>query len=174
MHSIFSYPYFCRLRQCVSDYRSGHQRAIRPLLNALKYSMSFPVAYLSFVLLHPVTDPALRILWLLFVSVSTMYSIIWDVVVDWDLGHVNSKHRMLLRSQLVFKHPHTYYIAIIINTLCRLVWLLRIACTASYSKEHWLLCMIEASSAVFIFQLVETGRRFLWLVFRMEAFHVQQ
>lgn len=173
---LVCYPYFCRLRQCISDYRSNPTFAWRPLLNALKYSTSFPVIYLSFLLLHPEANPLWRTIWMIAVTVNTVYSIFWDFLVDWDLGYApsNSKQVPFLRPTLIFKDPSIYYGALLLNVICRASWTLRVLTAAFYAKDHAVMIFLEGAHAIFLFQLVEISRRFLWFVFRLESYQLQQ
>jgi len=103
-------PFLIRLRQCASEYLLSKDPAAkrRHLLNAIKYSSSFPVIIAStvvtniqrMVLTHVVQDPDLLVqlggraqtamrLWVMFSVIHAVYSLYWDFVYDWDLGYVS-------------------------------------------------------------------------------------
>lgn len=173
-----SYPYFCRLRQCIGDYRSCHNwsASMRPLFNAIKYSTSFPAIYLSVLIVHPASNSVWRTWWIVAVSINTIYSILWDVLIDWDLGYISTagKYPILLRPNLLLKDSSIYYGSILLNALCRASWTIRVITSAFYSRDHAMVALLESSHAIFLFQLIEISRRFLWLVLRIESYQVQQ
>ena len=155
---------------------------MRPLLNAIKYCTSFPVIYVSHLLLHPTAPSPLHRLWLVLITLNTGYSLVWDVLVDWDLGQrktLGAKARHPgLRPVLLFSRLHAqlglYYWVIALDAACRASWAIRIAASSYVAQHPALSAFFAADRVVFLLQLVEICRRFVWLVFRIESHHVQQ
>lgn len=56
----------------------------------------------------------------MFASISTIYSYIWDVKIDWALFEKDSPHKFL-RKNLCYP-INSYYVIIIVNFLFRIVW----------------------------------------------------
>lgn len=90
---IICIPYLIRLRQCLTDFLRSEMRDYGHLLNAAKYSTSFPVIILS-VVKHKYDESedatyvgALLIydLWILSMLANSLFSFYWDVQRDWDL-----------------------------------------------------------------------------------------
>lgn len=155
-----------------------HKHAARPILNALKYSVNFPLIYVSYLLMHPTSPQShIRSVWLLFVTINTIFSTMWDLLVDWDLlmwPRLGQKG-LLLRPQLVvFPHrPSVYYGAIAFDIVGRASWMLRLMALSYYRSWPGLLGLLDSDLGVFLLQLVEVLRRFVWLIFRLEAHHLQ-
>jgi len=84
---------------------------------------------------------------------------LWDIIVDFNLFHYNSKN-FLLRDNLTFP-KYWYYIAIVVNSLCRGSWLLMLM----YSD-------LGKNNGEFIslsINILDIIRRILWLLFRFES-----
>ncbi|KAF8270296.1 EXS family-domain-containing protein [Lactarius quietus] len=115
--TLMSLPYLVRFRQCMVEYTSPLNDSRRPLWNALKYSSSFPVIFLSAAQRLVVSDliakkgdevkqeawhgeHALFRLWLLAALVNSLYSFWWDVTNDWgfDLLQFRPKTKRRTRS----------------------------------------------------------------------------
>ena len=68
------------------------------LYNALKYSVAFPLAVLSFYVAHldnagqgrTTTREGLNALWWFFAAVDVVYKSYWDIVHDWGLGSIDN------------------------------------------------------------------------------------
>lgn len=115
-----------------------------------------------------------------FSVVNFFFSLYWDIVVDWDLGHWTahktnlpatssqmalSSHPeqcryFLLRPSLSF-HPLCYYLAILINSFCRSLWIFRFI-----NPEFPFALSIQ--SWEFTMKAIEISRRFIWVIFRIE------
>ena len=95
-------------------------------------------------------------------AINSLYSFYWDVVYDWDLGWVSSRHP-LLRDQLVFRSPLPYYATIVLDLTLRLSWSLRLS-----SHLH-----IDAAWGTFFLESLEILRRMVWIFFRLEHQHLK-
>lgn len=173
---LVCYPSLCRLRQCIADYRSYH--SMRSLLNAFKYGTSFPVVYVAFLLLNPQTHTRWRAIWLVLVSVNTTASIIWDIFVDWDLGYFRTIPGKTTRTWglrpnlLIWTNTLFYRAAIAFDIFARCSWMVRVISSA-YLTKHPITVFLDSGNALFVFQLIEIVRRFVWLALRIESHQVQ-
>ncbi|KAH9265375.1 hypothetical protein BASA84_001644 [Batrachochytrium salamandrivorans] len=100
---LIALPFLFRLRQCISEYMltKDLQHKRRHMANAIKYLTSMPVIFSAFqinrlrVLSHSDLgmDPETYSfqfnsavgLWVLFSTINSLYSLYWDVVMDWNL-----------------------------------------------------------------------------------------
>lgn len=108
----------------------------------------------------------MRTTWVVANIISSMYKLLWDVVMDWSLMQFNkdSEHK-LLRKELFF-HPYFYYFSIVTNILARFFWIVVLLLKQFYSKyltDQWI---------GFCFGLVEILRRFQWNCIRLENEHL--
>lgn len=149
-------PYYLRFKQCISDYRETRMK--RHLWNALKYLSSFPTIYISHMITAGRRD--LELFWFLAFTVNFIFSLAWDVLVDWDLGGAG------LRSHLLFP-KHAYVIAIIFNALIRGLWIFRIHFIVSNSRN--ISTFMDSDLGGVLLQILEIMRRAIWLVFRAET-----
>lgn len=138
--SLASLPYLIRAVQCYRTYietsRPHH------LVNLGKYLSSFPVIWTSALKhqLAPVEgvlldrhDQYLQVLWLYTVTINTLYSYLWDVLMDWGLCRSPNAKHVLLRDDLIFRHPVLYYAAMIADLALRLCWSLKLS---SHLQQH--------------------------------------
>ncbi|GES98664.1 EXS family protein [Rhizophagus clarus] len=102
-----------------------------------------------------------RALWVIVQSISSIYSFIWDVKMDWSLFKLHSTN-YLLRDELGFEHHWLYYCAIIINFILRMSWTLLLINNENFSRE----------AASFIVASSEMIRRIQWCIIRVENEHV--
>jgi hypothetical protein len=165
-------PYAVRLRQCISEYRST--RLKRHLANAVKYSLAFPVILASlskyqmqeYYISNP-NDSAqdnlqlIITIWIAFYSINSVFSLYWDIFMDWDLTFD-------LRSELYFD-PKFYYFAIIFNSLTRFAWLSRIGLARkSISRILRGNPVNDLEELDKLLVLVEIARRSIWTLIRIE------
>ncbi|KAM0802530.1 EXS family-domain-containing protein [Usnea florida] len=180
---IISIPSMIRLRQCLIEYlrvrNNPNKDAVtgwggQHLANALKYSSAFPVIVLS--ALQRGTDPksiglseaGLFRLWLFFVFTNSFYSFYWDVAKDWDLTlfapssvRNNPDHPWGLRRHTHFHTSEIYYSAILIDLMLRCTWSFKL----SPHLDHF----NDLEGSIFIMELLEVLRRWLWIFFRVET-----
>eukprot|EP00056_Hartaetosiga_gracilis_P017844 m.8616 g.8616 ORF g.8616 m.8616 type:complete len:376 (-) comp6156_c0_seq2:220-1347(-) len=171
--SLASIPYCVRAIQCFNLY-SRHRRH-KDLLNMFKYLSAFPVIWIS-ALKHNQTqvegvtpdhhDKALQVLWLYSVSVNTVYSFLWDVLMDWGLCHETDAPHVLLRKTLLFEKAWKYYMAIVLDLALRFCWSLKLS---SHLQHH-----ATGLAFVFLFEVLEVFRRFVWNYFRIEWEYVKE
>lgn len=155
-------PLFWRMMQCLGRYSAS--KHIEHLGNSTKY-----VVALSVVLFSQLNGDfsaagdwnALRLLWCISFIVSTLYSYVWDIFMDWGLGRFNS-HNFLLRDELFYSNRKWfYYYCIVSNLVFRFFWTI----TLSGSPIS---IGIDSTTLGWIAALVEVFRRFTWSLLRVE------
>ncbi|MCJ1366669.1 protein-ER retention protein [Acarospora aff. strigata] len=183
---IISIPSLIRLRQCLIEFvrvRKTNQKrggvgssgwGGQHLANALKYASAFPVVILS--ALQRGYDPSkigmseagLFRLWLFFVFLNSFYSFYWDVAKDWDLSlfsssqeRNNPEHQWGLRRHTHFHAKEMYYGAIVIDLMLRCTWSFKL----SPHLDHF----NDLEGGIFIMELLEVFRRWMWIFFRVET-----
>lgn len=187
---IMAVPSLIRFRQCIIEYmRTSSSPAVgyQHLANALKYFSAFPVILISAIQRNKnvnnaqvgISDDALNRAWLIAVIINSSYTFYWDVAKDWDLeffSYISSRQRSpsspyhfsptILRPKLMFHSRGIYYGAILIDFLLRFTWSLRMS-------PH-LDTFADLESGIFLFELLEVGRRWMWIFFRVETEWVRQ
>lgn len=184
---IISVPSLIRLRQCLTEY-SRVQKAnkqtgqISPatgwggvhLANALKYSTAFPVIILSAMQRNPepskfgMSEATLFRLWLVAVFINSAYSFWWDLSRDWDLTLLLGKRERVhpdypygLRRHRWFHAKEFYYVAIVIDAVLRCTWSFKL----SPHLDHF----NDMEGGIFLIQVLEVLRRWIWIFFRVET-----
>eukprot|EP00126_Sphaerothecum_destruens_P005961 Sdes_comp19141_c0_seq2m9877 len=162
MHSLImpfvaSVPSLFRARQCIIAYSSSSE-ASPQILNFFKYLSAFPVIWLSFIktlVADTIYASLTEKLWFYSLVINSAFSFVWDVFMDWGLG--DRKHKYL-RSQLMYRYSSFYYFIILFNFCARFTWSISLS-------QHLQLNMHET---IFLFELIEVFRRFLWIFLRIE------
>ncbi len=186
---IIAIPSLIRFRQCIIEYlrvRNSYHGAGGPsastvwggqhLANALKYASAFPVIILSALQRSLSFDEAsvglsasaVYRLWLIAVLVNSVYSFYWDVAKDWDLTLFSPSrdrsapdHPYGLRRVLYFPTPEIYYAAIGVDFILRFTWSLKL----SPHLDHF----NDLEGGIFVIELMEVARRWIWIFFRVET-----
>jgi len=169
---VLALPLWFRFMQCLRLFHDTQQR-VPALPNALKYAISMLVVLFGAV--HPTLMSTagddgswIHVGWFTTYLASTLYSFAWDVRMDWKLGCMGLRERLMFRSRLV------YHAAIVIDLLLRFGW------TATL-VPHWISIIAENSGyyQTYTSHLVmpavaaaEIGRRAMWAVFRLESEHL--
>lgn len=165
------------------------------MFNALKYASSVPVILLSAIQRKAsmyinekgaiprtwyMDEIMIFKLWIFFVFMNSMYSFWWDISMDWNLISVtfttvetddhkraslqSSKRNILptiyIRRQLYFSQSYYYITAIIVDFLLRMTWSFKLSS---------LVYLRQLESSLFMLQLLEIVRRWMWTIFRMES-----
>lgn len=165
------FPYALRVRQCLSLLRAEGDPRRRQMhtLNIGKYMSSFPLIWLG--ALRALASPALKDFPLLGAEVvaaivNTVYSLVWDVKMDWGLGQHGSKH-IGLRNIMLISHRWPYYAAIGIDCVLRCTWIVQMTLGRR-------LAVVYAMDIMLVFELLEVFRRCMWGVLRLEWETIQQ
>lgn len=183
---VIAIPSLIRFRQCITEYlrvkasnrKNGGIGAAgwggQHLANALKYATAFPVIIFSALqrnlsLNHEhvgMTETGLYRAWLAAVFINSFYSFYWDVAKDWDLTLFSSArsshmHAYGLRPRLYFPSTKFYYAAMMTDLLLRCTWSLKL----SPHLDHF----ADFESGIFLMEILEVGRRWMWIFFRVET-----
>jgi hypothetical protein len=156
---VTSIPALWRLIQCTRQYKD--ERKMQHIWNALKYLTSISVLASSYLWSIESTLSSEKI-WTICILVSSLFGYYWDMVYDWGLGNLNGK--FLLREKLLFGSRWIYYLALVLNLLLRLSWSLKLA----HHMFH-----LDKDLDIFLFEILEIIRRFIWVFFRMENQYLQ-
>uniref|UniRef100_A0A669CAY6 Xenotropic and polytropic retrovirus receptor 1a n=1 Tax=Oreochromis niloticus TaxID=8128 RepID=A0A669CAY6_ORENI len=106
--------------------------------------------------------------YLLIVSsiISSLYTLIWDLRMDWGLFDRGAGENIFLREEIVYPHKAYYYCAIVEDVILRFAWTIQIS----------LITMTKINSVGDILATVlaplEVFRRFVWNFFRLENEHL--
>ncbi|KAL3898083.1 MAG: hypothetical protein SGCHY_002981 [Lobulomycetales sp.] len=196
-------PYLIRLRQCIAEYTQSRDQQSRSkhFTNACKYISSMPVILCSFIFhwlrhiyVYGEFDAsesesirgkfhwAIRF-WILFSLVNSVFSIYWDLFMDWELFAGKRGHLRIstlssffqLRSVLVFKYPLLYYGAATLNVLMRLAWLVKVGMFYSLVDVTLSIQSTKAGSLGITLvaidlslKVLEILRRWIWVYLRVE------
>jgi hypothetical protein len=97
----------------------------------------------------------------IFMSVSTIYSWIWDVYMDWGLWRSKEKETYGLRSVLTFP-KWFYYYGIVSDLVLRCLWLPVVFLDPK--KTPWITSIGYGT----LLALLELWRRWTWAILRVE------
>jgi hypothetical protein len=149
-------PYYLRLMQSARIYRDTAKT--KHIFNGLKYLLQLSVGILATVKQRYVMDAFILTAWFYVSIVATLYSLYWDVIMDWGLGHLRAEHPFLRSSDTLYFPPYVYYVAIVLDAFFRLGWAIYISPGNMVLQQHFILLL----------GCVELVRRFLWSIFRVE------
>ncbi|KAI5967398.1 SYG1 [Candida theae] len=152
-------PSVWRLLQCIRRYMDTGDW-FPHLANMMKYAVS-AVYYMTLSIYRIERKERNRIVFILFASLNSIYTSIWDIVMDWSLLQTGSKH-FLLRDYLFYKKPYYYYIAMVLDVILRFQWIFY----AFFTHQ-----IQQSAVTSFCVALAEILRRFIWIFFRMENEH---
>lgn len=157
---VASLPYLIRAQQCAVSYRLTKQSNDQHLhlLNGIKYVSgllvigigSFPRIYATQAF------DAEGLLFLLAACFNSMYSFVWDVVMDWGLFHPQAEV-IYLRPTMLYPRNIVYYMAIFMDLILRILWVTK-----------WWEWQNLGADFKFIAEISEVCRRVVWNMFRVE------
>ncbi|KAI5844978.1 EXS family-domain-containing protein [Morchella snyderi] len=173
---VMALPYLIRLRQCLTEYVRARRKGVTErrvhLYNSAKYASAFPVIVCSALqreydpdVPHMFQKSTLSSMWLCAVVFNSCFSFYWDVTKDWDLTLFSSKrfsedYPWALRANRHFVAVGFYYSAIIVDILLRATWSFKLSPHLDYINEM--------EGGIFILELLEVFRRWVWTFFRVE------
>ncbi|KAH3674355.1 hypothetical protein WICMUC_003381 [Wickerhamomyces mucosus] len=148
-------PVFIRLKQCAYEYRLSNFIQKDHLFNFGKYLTGLIFLAITIFLSN---HPHYGKIWKIVAFINSCYSFYWDLNKDWGLFKTGS-----LRTRRVY--PIYYYYSIIaIDFFARFVWVLKLS-----SKDIFInVLLYQSESGIFILQLLEILRRFLWVILKIE------
>ncbi|XP_017056627.1 xenotropic and polytropic retrovirus receptor 1 [Drosophila ficusphila] len=162
-------PAWIRLCQSFRRFRDSGSKSTDYLINALKYFL-----IIAEVVIHTIKmktnskyDNIFENSWtwacLTICIVSSIYSLFWDVLMDFGLFRVWKGKKMFLRENLVY--PKWFYFFVIVeNTLLRFTWILELVLV--YQG------LITPHNGQTIICFCEILRRFFWNLLRLENEHL--
>ncbi|XP_017159879.1 xenotropic and polytropic retrovirus receptor 1a [Poecilia reticulata] len=163
-------PAWLRFIQCLRRYRDT-KRAFPHLVNAGKYSTTFFVVTFAALYAthqeqgHTDADMFLYLL-IVFSTISSLYTLTWDLIMDWGLFDRGAGENTFLREEIVYPHKAYYYFAIVEDVLLRFAWTIQIS-LSTMTKPHSVGNIVAT-----ILAPLEVFRRFVWNFFRLENEHL--
>ena len=157
-------PNWLRLAQCGRRLRDEGLRL--HAVNAAKYGMG--ALALVVRALHDSRPPSSSLAGLTATCllVSSVFSCIWDLKMDWALLSPGASHPGL-RDVLLLREPAIYYVIMAVNAALRLTWCFSLPRWPGSSSSPLVRLMLPTLLA-----LLEIGRRCVWSVLRIENEHV--
>uniref|UniRef100_A0A087XTF7 Xenotropic and polytropic retrovirus receptor 1 homolog n=1 Tax=Poecilia formosa TaxID=48698 RepID=A0A087XTF7_POEFO len=163
-------PAWLRFIQCLRRYRDT-KRAFPHLVNAGKYSTTFFVVTFAALYAthqeqgHTDADMFLYLL-IVFSTISSLYTLTWDLIMDWGLFDRGAGENTFLREEIVYPHKAYYYFAIVEDVLLRFAWTIQIS-LSTMTEPHSVGNIVAT-----ILAPLEVFRRFVWNFFRLENEHL--
>ena len=138
------------------------------LANAGKYALSHSVVLFG-VFHHTFTDQksmdSYRVYWIISLVISTLYSYLWDIFIDFGLGDMRYGG---LRDQLMYSSKTVYYVCIVADLFLRFAWSLTLVPRGEHAPF--------APSVIIYLQpmlaVAEVTRRCMWGALRLEWEHI--
>ena len=99
-------------------------------MNAAKYSTSFLTHSTSFAyhavdrLVQPVLSSGLHSLKIISKIISTLFTLTWDLKMDWGVFAANAGDHRFLREEIIYSSTWFYYFAIAEDVVLRFSWAL--------------------------------------------------
>ncbi|KAE9330025.1 hypothetical protein PF008_g15813 [Phytophthora fragariae] len=156
-----STPYIIRATQCLISFQrttSVNDRFLH-LLNTMKYCSSLLVISVgAYPMLMGLARPEQSSFFLLCAVFNSLYSFLWDVVMDWGLGQPRLPRRVaFLRHQLTYRPRKIYYVVIAVDFVLRIMWVAK-----------WWDWMHRGVHFKIVSQVAEVVRRIIWNFVRVE------
>lgn len=154
-------PNSIRATQCLISFQrtsSVNDRFLH-LLNTLKYCSSLLVIFVgAYPQIMGRAMPDKSSFFLLCAVFNSLYSFLWDVIMDWGLGQPNLPKRVrYLRHQLLYKPKKLYYVVIVVDFGLRILWV-----TKWWDWQHY------GVDFKLVSQVAEVVRRVIWNNVRVE------
>ncbi|XP_054000583.1 xenotropic and polytropic retrovirus receptor 1 homolog isoform X2 [Hylaeus anthracinus] len=121
-------PAWFRFAQCIRRYRDSKE-AFPHLANAGKYSTTFLVVIANTMCVYRAVDYSSRWenpwlwLWVISCCVNSIYSLTWDLKMDWGLLDNNAGENRFLREEVVYSAAGFYYFAMAEDFILRFAWI---------------------------------------------------
>lgn len=175
MPIIHALPFFFRFNQCLKRYVETRKR-FPNLANATKYML----CQLSVIIgsLHPIFSQSqgvwsgYRLFWLGLIVITTLYTWVWDVWMDWGLVELSpGAAHPLLRKKRLYPRVSVYYWAIASDFIFRFMWvvtLIPFPFKALFFNKY----LDDHSILMATLTLAELLRRAQWGVLRVEFEHL--
>ena len=162
-YTVLCMRFCCRLRatQCLISFQrttSANDRFLH-LLNTMKYCSSLLVISVGAQpMLRGLARPEHSSFFLLCAVFNSLYSFLWDVIMDWGLGQPHLPRRVVfLRHQLTYRPRQVYYLIILVDFALRIMWVTK-----------WWDWMHIGVHFKLVSQVAEVVRRIMWNFVRVE------
>jgi len=113
-----------------------------------------------------VKEEAMFYVWLGCKLISTIYSIFWDLKMDWGFFAATAGDNRFLRDELVYSSSGYYYFAIFEDLILRFSWAYQILLSDLLGLKEYNELFVS------VFAILEVVRRFIWNFFRLENEHI--
>ena len=191
---VLAYPALIRIKQCW--YEHSHTRDRNHFYNMLKYSCQVGPLVINMLIKlsmsHLTSEKGIspRLLelnfwWYIFSAVSSTYSFIWDIRMDWEFGLFEPVFRpktrrfepIRNRSQLVFNNFLMYYVAIIVDFFVRFIWVFKMFVMKEAEMDlglrhrvgNFLFGYDFLSFGYVLLETLEILRRWIWCFLKLEC-----
>lgn len=161
-------PALWRFFQCLRCYYDT--RKLKHLINAGKYSTTFPVVVFAALFSIKVARTFsfsdldfddvgwIIVCWFVASFVHALYTFLWDIYCDWGLWQIWKG--TLLRPKLLFRYKCFYFLAIVSDFFLRFAWAIKLTLAVVWQLD---------SDVIYTGLVVgEILRRFVWNFFRVE------
>ncbi|KAF1783660.1 Inositol monophosphatase, metal-binding site [Phytophthora cactorum] len=112
----------------------------------------------AYPMLMGLARPEQSSFFLLCAVFNSLYSFLWDVVMDWGLGQPKLPRRVaFLRHQLIYRPRKIYYLVIVVDFVLRIMWVAK-----------WWDWMHRGVHFKLVAQVAEVVRRIVWNFVRVE------
>uniref|UniRef100_A0A8C7SNK2 Xenotropic and polytropic retrovirus receptor 1a n=1 Tax=Oncorhynchus mykiss TaxID=8022 RepID=A0A8C7SNK2_ONCMY len=126
------------------------RKGLLPMFNEQKHSDADMFFYLLMV----------------FSAISSLYTLIWDLKMDWGLFDRGAGENTFLREEIVYPQKAYYYCAIIEDVILRFAWTIQISLTTMTNIPS------VGDIVGTVLAPLEVFRRFVWNFFRLENEHL--
>ncbi|XP_037554246.1 xenotropic and polytropic retrovirus receptor 1a [Nematolebias whitei] len=103
---------------------------------------------------------------IVFSIISSLYTLIWDLRMDWGLFDRGAGENTFLREEIVYPHKAYYYCAIVEDVILRFAWTIQISLTTMTQGDS------VGDIVATVLAPLEVFRRFVWNFFRLENEHL--
>lgn len=157
---IAFFPNLIRIFQCIKTIIDS-SKLTPQIYNVFKYSLNLVVASFSFFLsVHPM----MYYLWLITSFISTCFSYVWDIKMDFGLLEKGEGYP--LRKKLCYNSKLFYYSTAILNFFLRFLWLITLS-------PEVINQFIRPETLSIILYSLEIFRRGMWNNIRVEHKHIE-
>ncbi|GFN77603.1 xenotropic and polytropic retrovirus receptor 1 [Plakobranchus ocellatus] len=166
-------PAWWRFAQCLRRYMDT--KRVKPhIWNAGKYSTTFFVVIFSTIYKiqvelygeHYRQTHFCFYLWVASAVISSIYTYIWDIKMDWGLLDKNAGENKGLREEVVYPYKFYYYAAMVEDFILRFTWTLTVSVIEDQGHHYFSLILKTCLACLEVF------RRFVWNFFRLENEHL--
>lgn len=171
-------PSFIRIRQCYNELSLTGQQS--HLLNLIKYASGILPIFMNFLIKWNIdgdvaTLKSLSNAWYVFLFITSTYSFIWDVKMDWGFNTIdyllgNNSYIIRNPNKLVYRKP-VYFSAIFLDFVLRYLWVLKLCIGQELTIQRVGQFLFGYDAFSFGYCLIETleiFRRFMWCFFKLE------